>query len=529
VEIPQQRDARRLWKTEATSALPGLTAAGHCCQRREDAEERDGSNTKKGHGDLRLGTDGTASVNLSIPTFKGSFSVFLTEIAANRRVVLLAGGFLALAAALVAVATLAGFGLPEWWVIVCLALVAAVAERQGVRVSTNIETSISFLPIVFAAVAFGPVAAAIVGAAANFLDLRRPYLRWAVYTPARALSAGLAGVAAAMTSSVATTFGAILIASFAATATYIASDGLINTTVLVARRSASVLAYVRTVGPLTLLYLPLHVPLVALLVFTYRNYALWVVVTFLLPALAMQRLIHLYQQQREATRKLAEANRHLEQANLSFASALVATLDARDEYTAGHSAAVAIYSRDIAARMELSEEEQQIVYLAGLVHDIGKIGLPPGLLEKAGALTLDERRQMEEHSAIGERILANVEDYADIAKIVRHHHERLDGMGYPDNVRGTEIPLLSRIIAVADAYNAMTSDRPYRDAMPSRVARLRLAQAVEAQFDTGVVAAFEAILAGADEGYRLGSSVEFGLVAQAEYSSLALPVGSVAA
>ena len=202
-------------------------------------------------------------------------------------------------------------------------------------------------------------------------------------------------------------------------------------------------------------------------------------------------------------------NTRLQRANLSFATALVATLDARDQYTAGHSAAVAVYARDIARRMGMSEEDQRLAHLCGLVHDIGKIGLPPGLLEKPGALTLDERRQMEQHSVIGERILANVEDYAEIAKIVRHHHERMDGQGYPDGVSGREIPLLSRIIAVADAYNAMTSDRPYRDAMPSRVARLRLAQAVESQFDTDVVAAFEAILAGADEPYRAGLNLAF--------------------
>ena len=105
---------------------------------------------------------------------------------------------------------------------------------------------------------------------------------------------------------------------------------------------------------------------------------------------------------------------------------------------------------------------------------------PPGLLEKPGALTLEERRQMQEHSAIGERILAHVDEYSEIATIVRHHHERIDGQGYPDGLVDEDIPLVSRIIAVADAYNAMTSDRPYRDAMPSRVARLRLAQAVEA-------------------------------------------------
>jgi putative nucleotidyltransferase with HDIG domain len=194
---------------------------------------------------------------------------------------------------------------------------------------------------------------------------------------------------------------------------------------------------------------------------------------------------------------------------MSFATALVATLDARDRYTAGHSAAVAIYARDIARRMALSEREQELAHLCGLVHDVGKIGLSPGLLEKPGALNLDERRQMEQHSVIGERILKNVDDYSEIASIVRHHHERVDGNGYPDNLVADEIPLLARIIAVADAYNAMTSDRPYRDAMPSRVARLRLAQAVESQFDTSVVAAFEAILASADEAYRAGTHRAF--------------------
>jgi HD-GYP domain-containing protein (c-di-GMP phosphodiesterase class II) len=116
---------------------------------------------------------------------------------------------------------------------------------------------------------------------------------------------------------------------------------------------------------------------------------------------------------------------------------------------------------------------------------------------------------MEQHAVIGERILRNVDDYSEIARIVRHHHERVDGNGYPDRLSSSDIPLLSRIIAVADAYNAMTSRRPYRDAMPSRVARLRLAQAVDSQFDTTVVAAFEAVLASATEAYRGGASVTF--------------------
>jgi putative nucleotidyltransferase with HDIG domain len=229
-------------------------------------------------------------------------------------------------------------------------------------------------------------------------------------------------------------------------------------------------------------------------------------------------LFGLYQEQLRLTDDLALANESLERANESlelanesFVISLVTTLDARDEYTAGHSTAVAIYARDIAARLGLSEERQQLAHHCGEVHDVGKIGLPPGLLEKPGALTLSERREMERHSEIGERILAKVEGWREIATIVRHHHERWDGQGYPDGLRGDDIPLIARIISVADAYNAMTSDRPYRDAMPSRVARMRLAQGVETQFDTTVVAAFEAVLAGAGEEYRRAEREDFTL------------------
>jgi len=254
---------------------------------------------------------------------------------------------------------------------------------------------------------------------------------------------------------------------------------------------------------------PLYSSAVAVLALSYRHLSPWTLPLFFAPALAAQRWFLMYQDQRRLAVDLQGANEQLQAANLSFAKGLIATLDARDQYTAGHSAAVAIYARDIAERMALTDDQAELAHLCGLVHDIGKIGLPAGLLEKPGALTLDERRDMQRHSEIGERILANVDTYAEIAAIVRHHHERVDGQGYPDGLWEPQIPLLSRIVAVADAYNAMTSDRPYRDAMPSRVARLRLAQAVETQFDTSVVAAFEAILAGAPEDYRLGRGPRF--------------------
>lgn len=275
----------------------------------------------------------------------------------------------------------------------------------------------------------------------------------------------------------------------------------LNSLTIGLRQSGSVRDTARAMARLFLSTVPLYTPVIGVLAYSFRELSPWTVLLFFVPALAAQRLLIMYQEQTRLVSDLGTANNRLERASLSFATALVAALDARDQYTAGHSAGVAIYARDIAVRLGLSGEEQHLAHLCGLVHDIGKVGLPAGLLEKPGPLTLEERRKMQEHSVIGQRILANVDDYAEIATIVRHHHERVDGNGYPDGLRGADIPMISRIIAVADAYDAMTSDRPYRDAMPSRVARLRLAQAVESQFDTTVVAAFEAILAGAGGSY----------------------------
>jgi putative nucleotidyltransferase with HDIG domain len=401
-----------------------------------------------------------------------------------------------------------GYRLPHLWVLLVLGLVAALAERQQVAINDRTWQSVSFLPLVFSAVAFGPLAGFLVGAISNVWDLRESRSSWFVYTPIRGLTAAAAGLAAWTLVPSPRTFGACLLASLFASVAHVASDGvLVGMTGWVRRRDVA--TFLREITSVTLLTVPLYIPVLALFVYGYYRYSLPLVITLFLPALAAQRLLQLYQQEKVVSKDLAGANERLRRASLSFATALVATLDARDQYTAGHSAAVAIYARDIARRMGMSEEKQELVHLCGLVHDIGKIGLPAGLLEKPGPLTLEERRQMEQHSEIGERILRNVDDYSVIADIVRSHHERIDGMGYPDGLHGEEIPLLARIIGVADAYDAMTSDRPYREALPSRVARMRLAQAVETQFDTTVVAAFEAILAASDDDYRSGRGSSF--------------------
>jgi putative nucleotidyltransferase with HDIG domain len=417
-----------------------------------------------------------------------------------------AGALMVVSAVTVLSLWMQGYRLPPIWAVLVLAAVAALAERQSVWVTERTTMSVSFLPLVFAAVVFGPLGGFAVGALSYIWDVRESRLRWCVYTPIRGLTAAFAGLMAWTLVPHASGFGQYLLASLVASVADLVSEAVLaGATAIV--RGYDALAELRGGASLHLLTVPLYVPILTLFVYGYHAYSLRLVLVFFVPTLAAQRLLHLYQEEKEARRRLTTANARLRSVNVRFAARLVEMLEANDPYTANHSKWVATYSRDIGARMNLSEDQLNLVHVCALLHDIGKYRLPTALLQKPGALTLEERRQMEKHSEYGAELLreVEVEDYETLGRIVRHHHERMDGNGYPDGLQGTEIPLLSRIITVADSYQAMTSDRPYRDRLPSRVARLRLAQAVESQFDTSVVAAFEAVLTAADESYRSGA------------------------
>jgi putative nucleotidyltransferase with HDIG domain len=408
-----------------------------------------------------------------------------------------------------AVLFVSGYRFGNWLAVTALAVVAAYGERDHITLRPKLTVSISLLPAIFAAVLFGPLAAMVVFGASG-VSISFPLPGRICYVATRALTGALAAGSVAVVASIASAGTSRTVAAAAVAALVAEVSDTVFTAITFRVRGAGTWKDVASDSiPVIAASVPFYGFAVAILALSYQNVSPWTLPLFYVPALGAQRWFLLYQEQRRLAEDLKGANEQLRAANLSFARGLIATLDARDRYTAGHSAAVAIYARDIAERMGMDPIQQELAHLCGLVHDIGKIGLPAGLLEKPGALTLDERREMQRHSEIGEGILANVDTYAEIASIVRHHHERVDGQGYPDGLSGADIPLLSRIIAVADAYNAMTSDRPYRDAMPSRVARLRLAQAVETQFDTTIVAAFEAILAGVDVDYRTAKGAAF--------------------
>lgn len=176
---------------------------------------------------------------------------------------------------------------------------------------------------------------------------------------------------------------------------------------------------------------------------------------------------------------------------------LTSAVDAKDPYTCGHSERVATLSRAIASSLGLEDRQVERIYMAGLLHDVGKIGVPESVLQKPGRLTAEEFEQMKRHPAIGAKILQDVEQIQDIIPGVLHHHERYDGKGYPHGLAGKDIPLMGRIICMADCFDAMTSTRIYRKAMPLEVTLADLRRCSGTQFDPEVAEAFFEIEAGA--------------------------------
>jgi response regulator RpfG family c-di-GMP phosphodiesterase len=192
---------------------------------------------------------------------------------------------------------------------------------------------------------------------------------------------------------------------------------------------------------------------------------------------------HLEQKVEAQTEKLRETF-------LGAVRSLAEALDAKDRYTRGHSERVTLIARTLAEAIGMDDAQVERVRLAGTVHDIGKIGVPEKVLNKPGRLTDGEFEKVKVHSELGEKILKSLVRDEQILAYVRHHHERYGGGGYPDGIAGDEIPLGARLLAVADAYDAMTSDRPYREAVPEEEAQKQLLANRGNQFDPEVVDSF---------------------------------------
>ncbi|CAA9538468.1 MAG: hypothetical protein AVDCRST_MAG79-1617 [uncultured Thermoleophilia bacterium] len=393
--------------------------------------------------------------------------------------------------------------------VVALGLCAAVAELQGARLSGRLVASAGSALCILAALTVGPLGAAIVGLCAMLGDARKPYLRWFSYVGVYVTSGVAAGFAAL---SVGPLDASRDLGDYAAQAVLAAVAAFAANFV-----GNSFVAVVRGVRPLrqhlTMVLLVagsgvfFPVPLIIVLAYGYDEASLVVLLFSLIPLLAANALLRLYRDKTALAQQFA-------QNNMALALALIRALDARDAYTAGHSAAVAVYARDLAEAAGLPPADVSKVQLAALLHDVGKIGVTTETLNKPGRLDDREWEEIRRHPIVGERIAGEAAMFGDVPTIIRHHHERLDGRGYPDALSGAEIPEASAIIGLADAYNAMTQSRSYRGALTPEAAIAELRRCAGTQFRPQLVELFVHILERRDEQYRLGSGSRFSLDGQ---------------
>jgi putative two-component system response regulator len=197
----------------------------------------------------------------------------------------------------------------------------------------------------------------------------------------------------------------------------------------------------------------------------------------------VRNILDLLLLQKDLQGEVQKKTSELESLSLHVVQTLAKTIDAKDAYTNGHSERVAEYSREIAKRYGYDEARQEEIYMIGLLHDVGKIGVPDTVINKPGRLTDEEFGMIKKHPMKGAEILATVSEMPKLVTGARWHHERFDGTGYPDGLKGEDIPEEARIIAVADAYDAMTSHRSYRDIIPQDHVKSEILKGMGTQFD----------------------------------------------
>ncbi len=216
----------------------------------------------------------------------------------------------------------------------------------------------------------------------------------------------------------------------------------------------------------------------------------------------VKHMIELDRLQKNLAEEVEKKTKENEKLFIHVVSSLAAAIDAKDTYTNGHSGRVAKYAKEIARRTGYTEKEQNDIYMMGLLHDVGKIGVPDAVINKPTGLSDEEFDLIKNHPAMGARILGTIQEMPSLSRGARWHHEKYDGSGYPDGLKGEDIPKEARIIAVADAYDAMTSHRSYRSALTQEKVRSEIVKGKGSQFDP-VFADVMLDMIDEDEGYDL--------------------------
>jgi putative nucleotidyltransferase with HDIG domain len=397
-----------------------------------------------------------------------------------------------------------------------LCVLAVVAEEMAVEVSDRVTLAAGNLPILLAVMFTGRLPALLVALIIGLWGAWRENSRAVVaYNAANfvvsTLLASLVfdGLVAVLGVSLTSVSVGLLAAGAAAAATYEASNLIAVSIGMRTKYGRDLQSFVREEMPPFLRSLAILAMLGLVVAALYAKSGIVAVSLLFIPLLASQYMFKLLVREKAHLVKQKELSDQYLEMNIGLAAAMVVLLDSKDEYTAQHSAAVAMYCRDIAVALGLTEEDSDALHLAGLLHDLGKVGVPDAVLRKTTTLDDADWACIHEHPEKGAEVLSHLANYQDVADIVRYHHERLDGSGYPSGVRGDEIPEASKILAVADSYHAMTSDRPYHAARSSFEALKELRQVAGHTLEGRYIEVLAGVLRDKDLAYRDGSSTDF--------------------
>jgi putative nucleotidyltransferase with HDIG domain len=397
-----------------------------------------------------------------------------------------------------------------------LAVLAVIADEMAVEVSDRVTLTAGNLPILLAVMYTGRLPAILVAVLLGLWGAWRETTRAVVvYNAANfVVAAFLASIAfdavlGFFNASLTTVSVGLLVAGAIAAIVFEATNLAMLSVGMYVKYGRRLRAFWREEMPPFLRSLAMLTLLGLVVAALYAQAGIVAVVLLFVPLLASQYMFKLLVREKDHLVKQKELSDQYLEMNIGLAAAMVVLLDSKDEYTAQHSAAVAMYCRDIANALELPEHEADALHLAGLLHDLGKVGVPDAVLRKTTALDDEDWVSIREHPEKGAEVLSHLVAYQEVADIVRYHHERLDGSGYPSGMHGESIPELSRILAVADSYHAMTSDRPYHSARSSFEALKELRLIAGHTLDRQYVEVLAKVLRDKDLAYRDGSSTDF--------------------
>lgn len=396
----------------------------------------------------------------------------------------------------------------DWFGIAIFAALCLLTEWMAIDIYTrNTSVSTSVAPLIAGAYLFGAVGAIVLSLAlstAAMIKHRSPLIRFVFNISNHLLGALLCvnfmywtGLTITEGTSVVVAVGVIVATGLTYISTTILMSGVIHLSSGIPARNV----WAERFYWLWPYYISLGLVAYALAV-GYLNSGVIGVTIFFVPLLMLRisqnqylsRTESMVTQLRAANTELVERSKEISAMNDGLILALSNASDLRDPYVHGHAQHVARYAVLIAKTLGMREERINSIRQAGLLHDIGKIGIPEAILSKPARLTDDEYQLMKQHAALGAALVQEIESLQHLAPLIRHHHEHYDGRGYPDGLVGTEIPLESRILAVADAIEAMASDRPYRTALTAQAILDELQRNSGTQFDPNVVDAFSKVI-----------------------------------